>query len=81
MDKRIFFPFEGRVAMLVPTGDISLIETARKDVPAGVPYKIVDVSLVPEDRTFRPAWECDFSNPDGYGIGHEAWFAEQQSKA
>ncbi len=30
---------------------------AAKDVPAGKPYKIVDVSDIPEDRTFRAAWE------------------------
>lgn len=30
---------------------------AAKDVPAGKPYKIVDVSEIPEDRTFRAAWE------------------------
>jgi hypothetical protein len=28
-----------------------------KDVPAGKPYKIVDVTDIPEDRTFRSAWE------------------------
>lgn len=30
---------------------------AAKDVPEGKPYKIVDVSDIPEDRTFRDAWE------------------------
>jgi hypothetical protein len=30
---------------------------ANKDVPEGKPYKIVDVSDIPEDRTFRDAWE------------------------
>lgn len=30
---------------------------AAKDVPAGKPYKIVDVSDIPSDRTFRDAWE------------------------
>ena len=30
---------------------------AAKDVPAGKPFKIVDVSDIPEDRTFRAAWE------------------------
>ena len=32
-------------------------ELAAKDVPAGRPYKIVDASEVPSDRTFRNAWE------------------------
>ena len=30
---------------------------ANKDVPAGKPYKIVDVADIPSDRTFRNAWE------------------------
>jgi hypothetical protein len=30
---------------------------AEKDVPAGKQFKIVDISDIPEDRTFRNAWE------------------------
>jgi hypothetical protein len=30
---------------------------AAKDVPAGKPFQIVDVSDIPSDRTFRGAWE------------------------
>jgi hypothetical protein len=30
---------------------------ANKDVPTGKPFKIVDVSDIPTDRTFRNAWE------------------------
>ena len=30
---------------------------AAKDVPTGKPFKIVDSSDIPEDRTFRNAWE------------------------
>lgn len=30
---------------------------AEKDVPEGKTYKIVDVSEIPTDRTFRDAWE------------------------
>ena len=28
-----------------------------EDVPAGKPYKIINVSDIPSDRTFRDAWE------------------------
>jgi hypothetical protein len=52
-------------------------EIARKDVPAGVPYLIVNASDLPEDRTYRDAWTADFSQPDGIGIGADAWFAER----
>lgn len=59
-DKRIVYPTdEGGVAVIIPVPDcgLSLEEIAKKDVPSGVPYKIVDVSNIPEDRTFRAAWE------------------------
>lgn len=59
-DKRIIYPTdEGGVAVIVPapgTG-LTIEEIAAKDVPAGKPYKIVDVSEIPSDRTFRNAWE------------------------
>jgi hypothetical protein len=58
----------------VPGLELSIGEMAIKDVPSGVPYRIIDSSQVPTDRTFRDAWEADFTNPDGYGIGHEQWF-------
>jgi hypothetical protein len=56
---------------------LSVNEIARKDVPNGVPYLIVDASDLPADRTYRDAWTADFSQPDGVGIGAEAWFAER----
>jgi hypothetical protein len=50
---------EGGVAVIVPVSDCGLTveEIAAKDVPAGVPFRIVDVSEIPSDRTFRNAWE------------------------
>ena len=60
MNSRIIFPNdEGGVSIIVPTLECGLTieEIAAKDVPAGKPYKIVDVSDIPEDRTFRNAWE------------------------
>ena len=58
--KRIIYPTdEGGVAVIVPAIECGLTieEIAAKDVPAGKPYKIVDVSEIPSDRTFRNAWE------------------------
>jgi len=43
------------------------------------PFRIIPASAIPQDRTYRDAWTADFSAPDGYGIGAEAWFAEQAS--
>lgn len=77
MTQRIIYPNDTGISILIPTGELSIGEVARKDVPAGVPYIIVDAEVIPTDREFRNAWEADFSSPDGYGIGAEAWFAEQ----
>jgi len=68
---------DGGVSILIPTGELPIEEVARKDVPAGTPYKIVDVSDIPEDRTFRGAWESNITEPDGVGLGYDAWFALQ----
>lgn len=80
MDKRILHPSDMGLCIIIPCESCGLTidEIAQKDVPAGVPYKIVDVSEIPEDRTFRDAWEYDFKKPDGYGIGSEAWFELQE---
>jgi len=80
MTQRIIYPADGGgIAVIIPSPDatISIEQIALKDVPEGLPYLIVNVEDVPTDRTFRAAWEADFTNPDGYGIGHDAWFAEQ----
>ena len=60
MNQRIIYPNdEGGVAIIVPAVECGLTieEIAAKDVPAGKPYKIVDVTDIPTDRTFRDAWE------------------------
>ena len=60
MNQRIIYPTDnGGVAVVVPAPECTLTieEIAAKDVPAGKPYKIVDVSEIPSDRTFRNAWE------------------------
>lgn len=64
------------IAVVYPTGDLPVEEVARKDVPAGTPYLFIEEAELPS-MDFRNAWEADFSNPDGYGIGHQAWFAER----
>jgi hypothetical protein len=60
MNQRIIYPTdEGGVAVIIPAPECELTieEIAAKDVPAGKPFKIVDVADIPEDRTFRAAWE------------------------
>jgi hypothetical protein len=58
MNKRIIYPTpNGGVAVVIPSSELPIEAVAAKDVPAGVPYQIVDVSEIPSDRTFRDAWE------------------------
>ena len=57
--KRIVYMNEGVAAVVTPVDTSRTIEEiAAKDVPAGVPYQIVDVADLPTDRKFRNAWEC-----------------------
>jgi hypothetical protein len=59
MNQRIIYPNnDGGVAILIPADcGLTIEEIAAKDVPQGKPYKIVDGSDIPTDRTFRNAWE------------------------
>jgi hypothetical protein len=62
MTQRIIYPNDdGGVSILIPTSEYlaehTIEELAAKDVPTGKPFKIVDVTDIPSDRTFRDAWE------------------------
>jgi hypothetical protein len=60
MNERIIYSNDnGGVVVLIPAPECGLTieEIAAKDVPAGKPFKIVDVAVFPTDRTFRDAWE------------------------
>ncbi len=76
--KRIIYPTpDGGVAVIVPADcGLTVEQIAKKDVPTGKPYKIVDASEVPSDRTYRNAWAIDETElTDGvgadYGVGSE----------
>jgi hypothetical protein len=77
MKRIIYQNNDGGVSILIPTGELAIEEVAKKDVPAGKPYKIVDEADIPSDRTFRDAWEANITAPDGVGLGYDAWFALQ----
>lgn len=61
MTQRIIYPTDEGVAIIIPAPEaletMTIEEIAAKDVPAGKEFKIVDVSDIPSDRTFRGAWE------------------------
>ena len=77
---RIIYQTEQGLVVLIPSGNLDISEVARKDVPANVNYWIVEDNEIPSDREFRNAWELDenIGEPDGQGIGAEAWFAEKE---
>jgi hypothetical protein len=57
MNQVIIYPTETGVAIIIPTGELSIEEVVAKDVPANTPFEIVEESDIPSDRTFRNAWE------------------------
>ena len=70
MNKRIIFKNkDGSIGIIVPANcGLAVEEIARKDVPKGLSYKIVNVSEISSDRTFRNAWTIDDKElTDGVG--------------
>ena len=71
MDKRIIYKKDdGTVSIIVPITDSGLTveQIALKDVPTGLKYKIVNVSDISSDRTFRNACTIDDAElTDGVG--------------
>ena len=60
----VITPFQGILDLGITVGQIAV-----KDVPVGLPFWIVDSSVVPEDWEERNAWwpAYDKGGPDGFG--------------
>jgi hypothetical protein len=77
IDKRIIYlneddKLESDVSIVIPSTegleDSTIDELAKKLVPTGKKYKIVDKSEISNDRTFRNAWTIAESElTDGVG--------------
>jgi hypothetical protein len=72
MNRIIYKTDQGGVAVIIPTQEAldahGIMAIAIKDVPAGKPFKIVDVSDIPSDRSERYAWTVDEAElTDGVG--------------
>ena len=66
----IYKTLENTVTVIVPSSSWggTMEELARKDVPSGLEYKIVEDSDIPTDRSFRNAWTASESDlTDGVG--------------
>ena len=68
----------GGIAIVSPTHEalkhMTIDEIAKKDVPTGLAFAIVNDSEIPTDRAYREAWVVDSSRlTDGigadYGVG------------
>ena len=70
--KIIYKNLNGGVSVVHPTEEalsfMTIDEIAKKDVPTGIAYAIVEDSFIPTDRTYRDAWVVDESIlTDGVG--------------
>ncbi len=84
MNQRIIYlNDDGGVVVIIPSPEClvehTIEEIAVKDVPAGKPYKIVDVADIPTDRTFRGAWTVNEEDlTDGVGGESNEFSVEEQ---
>jgi len=70
MNKRIIYKNdEGGVSILVPCDcGLTIEQIAAKDVPTGLPFKIVDTADIPTGRQWRNSWTVDEADlTDGVG--------------
>lgn len=71
MAKKIIYKQEnGILSIITPVeSDLMTIEDiAKKDVPTGLPYKIIEDTDLPSSREFRNAWTIDDAElTDGVG--------------
>ena len=84
--KIIFKNKDNSIGIITPTDEAlsfaTIEQIAEKDCPYNLPYWIVEDSVIPENRTFRSAWEIDenFVEPTGFG-GETNEFDEELLKA
>ena len=71
--QKIIYPTAGNtLAVIVPSPSFlevhTIEELAAKDVPAGLPYQVVDSESLPAETGFRNAWVADFENYQGVTV-------------
>lgn len=71
----------GVIAVIWPTAEaveaFGIDAIARKDVPAGQRFAIIDAADIPADRSMRAAWTVDDADlNDGVGAESDAFEAE-----
>lgn len=82
MTQRIIYKTtEGGVAVIIPAPEAlaayGISAIALKDVPAGLPFKIIDAADIPTDRTQRNLWTVDEVDlTDGIGADYDTFQEE-----
>jgi hypothetical protein len=71
----VFEKEDGSVGFMQPVlvPGTTVMDVAQKDVPVGKPFLLVASEDMPSEPIYHPAWEVDFSDPDGHGLGHDGW--------
>jgi hypothetical protein len=72
MKRIIYKNLDNSVSVIVPSDEalqsMTIEDIAKKDVPTGYKYKIIEASEIPSDREFRNAWSIDEAElTDGVG--------------
>jgi hypothetical protein len=72
MQKIIFKNPDNTIGIIYPTAEgyaLGMQALGEKDTPTGLPFWIVEDTVIPSDRTNRDSWELDGTegDPDGYG--------------
>ena len=75
-EHRIIYPqdLNGKgIVILIPmaASSLSLEQMQSKDVPSQSPSRIIPSTDIPDDHTFRNAWEADFENYQGVSVSME----------
>lgn len=55
-DRIIYTGEDGGIMIVEPARGVSIEDVMARDIPDGSDAEIVDVSVIPADRTFRDAW-------------------------
>ncbi len=74
MNRIIYKQDDGSVAVIIPAPEAlskyTIFQIAEKDVPTGRPYRIVNASEIPTDRSQRNAWTVNDADLTS-GVGAE----------
>lgn len=79
--KGLYPQASGEIAIIFLQGGDDYQEVCKRVTPNGAPYLIVPDDDLPTDWSTSAAWEADFSNPDGFGMGAQRYFIAQAEAA